>query len=84
MRIVYFDSENRVHVENDGKMVAVKVDHFDGKCDFFVEGHCCVVDDNSVIIWPWMNFDELTTAQEQYERDIAELAAAYQEGVDSV
>ena len=84
MRMVYFDSENRVHVENDGKMVAVKVDHFDGKCDFFIEGHCCVVDDNSVTIWPWKDCAELDAAQAQYERDMAELTAAYQEGVDSV
>lgn len=70
MRTIYIDSENKCHVFNDGKMVAVTVDHFDGKCDFFVEGHCCIVDENSIIIWPWKDFDELIAAQRKYEQRI--------------
>ena len=70
MRTVYIDSENKCHVANDGNMVPVVVDHFDGKCDVFVEGHCCVVDENSVAIWPWADYDELDAAQREYERNI--------------
>lgn len=90
MRTIYIDSENKCHVTNDGSMVAVEVDHFDGKCDFFVEGHCCVVDENSVAIYPWKDYTELDEAQREYERQLldesiptADLEAAYQEGVNS-
>lgn len=67
MRTIYIDSENKCHVSNDGKMIAVAIDHFDKKCDFFIEGHCCTMDENSIIIWPWKNFDELDNAQREYE-----------------
>lgn len=83
MRTIYTDSKNQCHVSDDGKMVAVEVDHFNGKCDFFVEGHCCTVDENSVIIWPWKDVNELDAAQAQYEADLAAAAAAYQEGVNA-
>lgn len=36
-----------------------------------------------VQIYPWKLMNELEAAQAQYERDHAELQAAYQEGVNS-
>lgn len=90
MRTIYTDSENKCHVTCGDGMIAVEVDHFDGKCDFFVEGHCCVVDENSVAIYPWKDYAELDEAQRAYERQLldesiptADLKAAYQEGVNS-
>lgn len=77
MRTVYIDTENKCHVVNDGNMVAVEVDHFDGKCDFWVEGHCCISDENSIAIWPWRDIDELDTVQREHERQLlAEYEAA--------
>lgn len=67
---------------------------FDTKCTAFIEG-CRVVpanetwirDDGKVfrgeMITPWKDYNVLKAAQEQYERDLAELTAAYQEGVNA-
>lgn len=83
MRTIYIDSENKCHVTNDGTMTAVETDFFDGKCDAFVEGYCCAVGDG-VAIYPWKDSAILEAYQEQYETTNAELAAAYQEGVNSI
>ena len=68
---------------------------FAGKCIAFLEGHrlklegeTWVREDGTVfsggeMITPWRPFDELVAAQAQYEADLAEAAAAYQEGVNS-
>lgn len=69
--------------------------YFDGKCETFIEGYCCVPSgyhwtgsDGSVypggMVFPWKNYSELAAAQAQYEADMARLAAAYREGVNSV
>lgn len=84
MRTVYIDTEKKCHVVNDGNMTALETDYFDGKCDAFIEGHCCSVNENSIIIWPWKSYNKLDTAQREYERellrqyenDLAELDAA--------
>lgn len=69
---------------------------FDGKCTTFIEGYrlkpdgeTWVREDGEVfsdgeMITPWKDLEELAAAQAQYELDQAELAAAYQEGVNSV
>lgn len=69
MRTVYIDTEKKCHIANDGNMTAFETDYFDGKCDVFVEGHCCTVDENSIRIWPWFPYSELDKAQRQYERE---------------
>lgn len=68
---------------------------FSNKCTTFVEGYrlkpdgeTWVREDGEVfsggeMITPWKDYNELAAAQAQYELDIAEAAAAYQEGVDS-
>lgn len=93
--MVYIDSDFKCHTVNDGTMTAVETDFFVGKCDAFVEGYRYVpVGENWVrsdgvvfhgeMIAPWKPYSELAAAQAQYETDQAELAAAYQEGVNSV
>lgn len=95
MKKIYLDSEFKCHVSDDGTMTAVETDFFDGKCDAFVEGYRCVPvgetwirSDGTVftgeMVAPWKPYSELAAAQAQYERDRAELEAAYQEGVNSV
>lgn len=83
MRTIYIDAENKCHAANDGTMAAVETDFFDGRCDAFIEGYCYEVKENGVAIYPWRLSSELDAAQAQYERDLAELEAAYQEGVNS-
>lgn len=68
---------------------------FSNKCTAFIEGYrlkpegeTWVREDGKVfsggeMITPWKPYDELDAAQTQYEADLAEAAAAYQEGVDS-
>ena len=69
---------------------------FADKCTTFVEGYrlkpdgeIWVREDGHVfsggeMITPWKNYDLLEAAQVQYEADLAEAAAAYQEGVNSI
>ena len=96
MRTIYIDSEFKCHVYNNSAMVEVDVvDFFDGKCDAFIEGYRFIPagqrwtrEDGAVfdgeMVSPWKPYAELAAAQSQYERDRAELMAAYQEGVNSV
>ena len=81
MRTIYIDSEFKCHVTDDGTMTAVETEFFDGKCDTFIEGYRFNPTDEK--IEPWKDYDELEAAQKQYEADMAELEAAYQEGVNS-
>ena len=70
------------------------VPFFDGKCQTFIEGYrYCpkgeshTREDGEIFygecIVAWKPYDELAAAQAQYETDMEEAAAAYQEGVDS-
>ena len=97
MKTIYIDSDFKCHTTNpDGIFREVEESFFENKCDTFVkgfrlkpEGETWVREDGKVfsggkMITPWKNYDELAAAQAQYERDMAELEAAYQEGVNSV
>ena len=67
MRTIHIDSEHKCHVANDGTMVAVETDFFDGKCDAFVEGYCY----ENGKIYPWKSYSELDAAQREYEQEQA-------------
>lgn len=84
METIYVDSMKHCHRINDGTMKSVQTAFFVGKCDALVEGYA--IDDSKGYpqVYPWQPLSELEAAQAQYERDMAELAEAYQEGVDSV
>jgi len=65
-------------------MVAVEGSFFEGKCDTFVEGYCYDDSNGYVQIYPWKPYDELDSAQREYEKqlitqyetELAELDAA--------
>ena len=93
--IVFYDTDFKCHPTDDGTMTAVETDFFDGKCDTFIEGYRLVPEGASYVredgvvfhgemIAPWKDYDTLAAAQAQYEQTMAELTAAYQEGVNSV
>lgn len=94
--IFYVDSECKCHTTNpDGTFVEVENAFFDGKCTTFIEGYRYIPAEESwtredgvvfhgEMVAPWKPYSELAAAQAQYETDLAEAAAAYQEGVDSV
>lgn len=91
----YIDNDYCCHATNaDSNFREVEHPFFDGKCPIFIEGFRFVPPSES-----WTRSDgivfkgemisvrkpcnELAAAQAQYEADLAEAAAAYQEGVDS-
>ena len=80
---IYVDRINHCHRIDDGTMIAVEMSNFIGKCDTWVEGYCYDTSKGYPQIYPWKPLNELEAAQAQYERDHAELQAAYQEGVNS-
>ena len=80
---IYVDSLFHCHRIDDGTMTAVETGFFIGKCDTWVEGYCYDTSKGYVQIYPWKDYAELAAAQAQYERDNAQLQAAYQEGVNS-
>lgn len=98
MRTIYIDSEFKCHTVNDGTMIAVETDFFDGKCDAFIEGYRFVPEGESwtrpdggvfigEMVAPWKDFAELDAAQREYEHERladAENALAILFGGDAV
>lgn len=83
-KTVYIDHEYKCHTENiDGDFREVQDPFFDSKCETFVEGYCYDDSQGYIQRYPWKPYNELAAAQAQYEADLAEAAAAYQEGVNS-
>ena len=87
MKTIYIDSDFKCHDSNDGTMTAVETDFFDGKCTAFIEGYRFVPDgktwtrSDGVVFYgemvaPWKPYNELATAQSQYEKDRATLEEA--------
>ena len=76
--IVYVDSKNRCHTTNpDNRFREVEHPFFDGKCQSFVEGYCYDDGKGYAQIYSWKPYDELETAQREYERQLlAEYAEA--------
>lgn len=94
MRMIYIDAEFKCHTADDGTLTAVETDVFDGKCDAYIEGYRFVPmgeryirSDGRVfegeMAAPWVDHAVLAAYQRQYEADMAELEAAYLEGVNS-
>lgn len=93
---IYIDKDFRCHTTNtDDTFREFEDKFFDGKCVTLIEGYMYIPDGESwtrsdgavfegKIVTPWKPYAELAAAQAQYERDMAELQTAYQEGVNSV
>lgn len=96
---IYIDQECKCHTTNpNGTYTEIEApEQFDGKCDTYIkgfrvrpEGYTYTRDDGAVFgpngssVTPWKPYDQLAAAQAQYELMMAEAAAAYREGVDSV
>ena len=93
--IIYVDDDCKCHLINDGTMVEVETDFFDGKCNAFIEGYRLVPENRtwtredgkifgSGMITPWQNSNLLAAYKCQYEIMQAELNEAYQSGVNSI
>lgn len=96
--IVYVDPkvDFRCHIsDSTGTLREVETDFFEGKCREFIEGYRYVPPGEiwtrsdgkgfqGEMISPWKPYDQLAAAQDQYERDLADLQEAYREGVNSI
>ena len=80
MKTIYIDSEFKCHTVNDGTMIAIETDAFDGKCDAYIEGYRFVPAGESwtrpdgvvfrgEMTAPWKPYSELDAAQRAYERE---------------
>lgn len=82
MKIVYVEPKTfKCHATNDGTMIVIEKDFFENKCDAFIEGYRLVPEgetwmrEDGVVfhgemITPWKPYDELDTAQREYEKQI--------------
>lgn len=81
MKTIYLDSEFHCHVTNDGTMVSVETDFFDGKCDEYIEGHRFVpageswtgadgITYHGGMVVAWKPYVELDNSQREYERQL--------------
>lgn len=84
--IIYLDMDFKCHVENDGTMLAIETETFDGKCRAFIEGYRYVPDGETWTRWdgvvftgemitPCRPYEGLEEAQEAYEEAMAEAQA---------
>ena len=80
--IVYVDKDYQCHADPGEGLEAVEDAFFDGKCDTFIEGYCYDTSKGYTQIYPWRSSAELEAAQAQYEKDLADLQKAYEEGVN--
>lgn len=78
---IYIDSDFKCHITDDGNMTAVETDFFDGKCTDFVEGYRFIPSGESwtrsdgvvftgEMVAPWKPYEELDSAQREYERQM--------------
>ena len=83
MRTIYIDSDFKCHVVNDGTMLSVETDFFDGRCNAVVEGYRYVPDgmtwireDGAIfiglVIMPWKDSTLLETTQALYEETLTD------------
>lgn len=81
MRTIYIDFEFKCHITNDGTMITVETDFFEGKCDEYIEGYRFIPageswtrSDGKVfqgeMIAPWKDYSELEAAQKTYEQQM--------------
>ena len=85
MRTIYVDSEFKCHAGDDGTLMPVETDFFDGKCNSFIEGYrlipegCTLAQEDGteirgLTIFPWKEYSVLAAYQEQYEVMATEMA----------
>lgn len=77
---IYIDSDYKCHTTTADGLTAVETTAFDGKCPAYIEGYRFVPDgstwtrsDGAIfqgeMMAPWKPWEELDTAQREYERD---------------
>lgn len=83
--VIYLDSDYRCHATNDGTLIPIETDFFDGKCKTFIEGYRFVpsgktwirpdgVQFTGEMISPAVDYEGLAKVQAQYEEDQAQMS----------
>lgn len=79
---IYIDSEYRCHTSNiNGTFREIETNYFDGMCQTYIEGYRFVPSGESwtrsdgvvfhgEMISPWKDYNELDSAQREYERQL--------------
>lgn len=70
--IVYIDSENRIHVDNDGTMTPVEIDGMDAQCKRVIESYKYYPEEGFMVLYK--DAGETFGAQAQYEEDREQMA----------
>lgn len=81
MRTIYLDEDYKCHTQDDGTMLPVETEAFDGKCDAYIEGMRLVPvgqswtrEDGEAfdggMIAPWKPYAQLERAQAEYEHEM--------------
>lgn len=82
---IYIDKEFKCHLKNEEGFTAIETSYFDNKCDTLIEGYLFIPEGKTwtradgvvfygEMVTPWKNYDELDSAQRQYELELAEVA----------
>lgn len=77
---IYIDADYKCHTTQSAGLTAVETDAFTGKCTAYIEGYRFVPDGSTWVrsdgvifqgemVAPWKPWDELDTAQREYERE---------------
>ena len=87
MKTIYIDSSFKCHTSPAEGLTTIETDAFDGKCNTYISGYRFIPagqtwtrSDGTVfageMIAPWKSWDELDTAQREYEREQYQTVAA--------
>jgi hypothetical protein len=87
LKTIYIDSEFKCHVTSGEDLTPIETDAFDDKCNIYIQGYRFIPagqtwtrSDGTVfageMIAPWKSWDELDTAQREYEREQYQTVAA--------
>ncbi len=77
---IYIDTDFKCHLAADGSLTPVETDAFDGKAPEYIEGYRFVpagavwtredgTEFQGEMVAPWKPWDELDSAQREYERE---------------
>lgn len=83
MKTVYIDNDCKVHMSYAEDRTPIQTDVFEGKCQYWIEGHRYVPENHlwtrsdgivflsdGVMVTPWKPYSELEEAQREYERQL--------------
>ena len=95
MKTVYLKPDFKITLQDGPDRIPLETDLFDGFGEAYIEGHLFVPEGMTMtrptgeqlhgpFIQPWKDSVFLAGCQMQYEAIRADLAAAYQEGVNSL